>query len=79
MSIQQLAISSFSKYLLGSDVFNKIKDIVQVYQNSSLTSKQKREQAIKDIEDAALGISSWAVNLGIELAVGYLTSQTVKK
>lgn len=79
MSIKTLAIQSFSKYMLGSSVFDKIKDVVKVYQNTTLTSKEKREQAFKDIEDAGLELSSWAINLGIELAVGYLTHQTLSK
>lgn len=74
MSIKSTAVSSFAKFILGGLVFEKIKDIVTIYNKSDLSGEEKRSAAIKDIEDIGLGIANWAVNLGIELAVAYFNT-----
>lgn len=77
MNIKSTAVSSFAKFILGGLVFDKIKDVVNIYNNAELSGEEKRSAAIKDIEDIGLGIANWAVNLGIELAVTYFN--TLKK
>jgi hypothetical protein len=74
MQIKAVAISSFAKFILGGLVFAKIKDIVEVYNNSELSGDQKREAAFKDIHDIGYNLTNWAVNLGIELAVAYFST-----
>ncbi len=77
MNFKATAISSFAKFMLGGLAFNKIKDIVSIYNNEDLTGDQKREAALKDVKDLGMGIATWAVNLGIELAVAFLKSKAV--
>lgn len=74
MNVKSVAITSFAKFMIGGVVFEKIKDIVQVYMTANLTGEQKREQAFKDILDILSGISNWVIGLGIELAVAYFKS-----
>jgi hypothetical protein len=74
MNIKATAVSSFAKFILGGLIFNKIKDIVAIYNKAELSGDEKRSAAIKDIEDVGFGISTWAINLGIELAVTYFNT-----
>ena len=76
MSVKSTVIKSFAKFVLGGLVFGKIKDIVATYNNSELSGSEKRSGAIKDLEAIGLGIATWAVNLGIELAVAYFKAQS---
>lgn len=71
MNVKSVAINSFAKFMIGGLVFNKIKDIVLIYNTSDLTGPQKREQAFKDVLDILSGVSNWVIGLGIELAVAY--------
>jgi hypothetical protein len=74
MNIQTVAIQSFAKFALGSLIFNKIKDIVSIYSSKDMTGSEKRTAVFKDIEDIGFGLSSWVINLGIELAVAYFST-----
>lgn len=74
MNVKSVAIHSFAKLMLGGLVFKKIKDIVALYNDTKLSGAEKRQAAIKDIEDIGFGLTSWAVNLGIELAVAYFST-----
>lgn len=78
MNIQSIAIQSFAKFALGTVIFNKMKDIVSVYQSKDMTGSEKRAAVVKDIEDIGFGLSGWVINLGIELAVAYFTTLSGK-
>lgn len=71
MSVKSSVINSFSAFILGGIVFAKIRDIVALYDTKNLSGTEKKARAIKDLEDIGLGITNWALNLGIELAVAY--------
>lgn len=72
MALKATIISSFAKFLLGSDTFDRIKAVVLRQENKDLTGPEKRESAIEEIKLIGLGIATWAVNLAIELVVAYL-------
>ena len=74
MSIKSTAISSFAKFMLGGTVFNEIRDIVAIYQSSTLSGAEKRSAVIKDIEDLGLGLVNWVIHLGVELSVAYFNT-----
>lgn len=77
MSIQNIAINSFASFIVGGTIFKKVKDIVDIYNNSTLTNEEKRLSAIKDAEDIGLGLAGWVLNLAIELAVAYFKTVIV--
>ena len=79
MNVKSTAISSFSKFILGGITFNKIRDIVSIYQRSTLSGQEKRSSVIKDVEDLGLGIASWEINLGIEFSVSYFKTLEKRK
>lgn len=72
MNIKATVISSFAKFLLGGDTFERIKAIVLRQEDKDLPGEAKRISAVDEIKVIGLGIASWAVNLAIELAVSYL-------
>ena len=72
MALKATIISSFAKFLLGSDTFDRIKAVVLRQENKDLTGPEKRESALEEIKLIGLGIATWAVNLAIELVVAYL-------
>lgn len=71
MSFASTIISSFAKFILGSDVFDRVKGVVLRQEDKNLTGEQKREAALNELKVIGLGIATWAVNLAIELAVAY--------
>jgi len=79
MNIKATVISSFAKFLLGSDTFERIKGIVLRQEDKNLPGEAKRISAIEEIKVVGLGIATWAVNLAIELAVSYLRTASGEK
>jgi len=77
MKIAPLAISSFAKFILGGEVFRHLISIV-TYQDTSNNhdGQTKRANAIKQFKEIGIELSTWALNLGIELAVAWCRSQT---
>lgn len=75
-SIKSMAIVSFAKFIIGGSIFTKIKHIVINYNDANLSGEEKRKQALKDIADIGIQLSSWAINLGIELAVAWAKNQS---
>ena len=74
MNITSIAIQSFAKFALGSEVFNKIKDIVAIYDSKDISGAKKRAAVLKDVQEIGFELSNWATNLGIELAVAYFAT-----
>lgn len=79
MNLKATVISSFAKFLLGSDTFERIKAIVLRQEEKDLPGEAKRISAVDEIKVIGLGIATWAVNLAIELAVSYLRTVSGEK
>lgn len=74
MNVKTIAIQSFAKFALGTLIFTKIKDIVAIYDSKDMSGAKKRAAVLKDIQDIGFELSTWATNLGIELAVAYFAT-----
>lgn len=79
MALKATIISSFAKFLLGSDTFDRVKAVVLRQEDKDLSGAQKREAAFEEIKLIGMGIATWAVNLAIELSVSWLRTQADKK
>lgn len=79
MALKATIISSFAKFLLGSDTFDRVKAVVLRQEDKDLSGAQKREAAFAEIKLIGMGIATWAVNLAIELSVSWLRTQADKK
>lgn len=79
MNIKSKIISSFATFMLGSDVFERVKAIVIRQDSKNIPGEEKRKEVLKEIKIIGLGIATFAVNLAIELAVSWLKTQTDKK
>ena len=79
MNLKATVISSFAKFLLGSDTFERIKAIVLRQEDKDLPGEAKRISAVDEIKVIGLGIATWAINLSIELAVSYLRTISGEK
>ena len=79
MNLKATVISSFAKFLLGSDTFERIKAVVLRQEDKDLPGEAKRISAVDEIKVIGLGIATWAVNLAIELAVSYLRTVSGEK
>jgi len=66
-------------WLLGGDVFNKIKEIVYGLADVDAPGDKKREIAMKQAKELFGDIATFAINLAIEAAVFILKSQAGEK
>jgi hypothetical protein len=78
MNIKAAVISSFASFIISSQIFQKIKSVVEKYLETKLLGPEKRSEALKELSSLGLDISSWALNLGLELAVAYFKNVKVK-
>jgi len=78
MNIKTAAISSFARFIMGGDVFNRLISIIKRQQSTVLTGHEKRQAAFEEAKIIGIAITDWAINLGIELAVAWLRSQSKK-
>lgn len=76
MSIKSVAISSFAKFIFGGDIFKRLINIIKRQQDKSITGPQKRQAAFDEVKIIGVEITDWAINLGIELAVAWVRSQS---
>lgn len=76
MSIQQMLITTCANVLLSKSTFATIKDAVIQINMQNLTGAQKRANVLKDLEKIALNIGESMLNLGVELAVAWIKTQT---
>jgi len=74
MQVAPLAISSFAKFILGGNVFKHLLSIVTFQQTNghAVTGAEKKAYAIEQFKEIGLEITTWMLNLGIELSVAYL-------
>lgn len=76
MSLKTTVIGSFAKFLLGGDTFERIKAVILRQADKDIPGEDKRESALEEIRVIGLGIATWALNLGIELAVAWLKAKS---
>lgn len=79
MSLKSTVIGSFANFLLGSNTFDRIKAVILRQADKDISGDEKRESALEEIRLIGLGVATWAINLGIELAVAWLKSKTGEK
>jgi hypothetical protein len=78
MNIKTAAISSFARFIMGGDVFSRLINIIKRQQDKSITGHEKRQAAFEEVKIIGIEITDWAINLGIELAVAWVRSQSKK-
>lgn len=74
MKLAPTIINSFAKFVIGSDVFTRVKAVVERQESKELSGVEKRQAALDEIKEIGLEIANWAINLALELAVAYLRS-----
>lgn len=73
MSIKSIVIQKFAKWYIKDGVaFESMKRIVASTMNLNLTNKQKKERAIAEVESLGYNLGEFLINIGLELALGYL-------
>lgn len=65
------AINMLASLILGSDVFTRVLGVVQRWADKEISSAEKREGVLNEIEIIGLELSKSLANLAIELAVTY--------
>lgn len=75
MKITPFAINSFANFMLGGEVFNTLKQIVEVQDDTNQTGEQKRAATIEGFKHLGGDLAEWMLNLGVELAVAWLKSK----
>lgn len=78
MSVKSVVISSFATFLLGSDIFQKIKNVVSKQEQKLIEGPKKRDAVLAELQVIGIGVAANLLNLGIELAVAWLKTQTSK-
>ena len=78
MSVKGIVIERFAKWYIGGVHFETIKRVVASLMDSSLSGKAKQTIAINEIKKFGYDLSNFLINLGIELALGYLKAQATK-
>lgn len=79
MNIKGTVISSFANFLLGRDIFSRLRGTVERQADTELTGPQKRAAVFEELKTIGLELENWAINLGIELAVAWMMTQASKK
>ena len=73
--IARLALIGAIRMLLGSDYWDKVREVVRDLSNEDLPGEEKRAMAISVLREGGWRATSWLLNLGIEIAVGILTDK----
>ena len=79
MNVKGVAITSFAKFILGSDIFDRVKGAVIRQDDTTLSGAEKKAAVLEEIKTIGMEIAGWAINLAIELAVAYLRTAVSKK
>jgi hypothetical protein len=79
MSMKSTIISSFAKIILGSALFERIKATVLRQEEKYLAGSQKRDAVLVELQVIGISTATYLINLGIELAVAWLKTQSEKK
>lgn len=72
MKVKAVAIKSFATFILGGSVFSQIRGAVEAWEDKDLSGPLKRQAVQNYLSTMVKDLASWAINLGIELAVAYL-------
>ena len=67
-----LAVQTFIKIVLGSDLFSRINALVGRWADRQIDGAAKRHGVMADLEIIGIQSAEWAIRLAIELAVGKL-------
>jgi hypothetical protein len=78
MKVKSYVISSFASFILGGDIFDRVRATVARQEEKLLSGPEKRHAAVEELKVIGLELADWAVNLAIELAVACLRSQVKK-
>ena len=75
MKITPFVIERFASFLIGSQVFDRIKAVVARQEEKDLPGGAKRLAALNELEVLGIELAQWIVNLGLELAVAYFRNR----
>lgn len=75
MKITPFVIERFAAFLIGSQVFDRIKAVVLRQEEKDLPGGAKRLAALNELEILGLDFAQWIINLGLELAVAYFRNK----
>lgn len=77
MSVKGIVIERFAKWYLKNGVaFESMKRIVMAMADTDLTNKQKKAKAVTEVTKLGYDLGEFLLNIGIELALGYLKAQS---
>lgn len=77
MSVKGIVIERFAKWYLKNGVaFESMKRIVMAMADTDLTNKQKKTKAVTEVTKLGYDLGEFLLNIGIELALGYLKAQS---
>lgn len=79
MVMKSTLISGFAKIILGSSLFDRIRETVIRQEEKLIEGSKKRQAVVSELEIIGVSAASWLINLGIELAVAWLRTQADKK
>ncbi len=79
MSLKAVVITSFAKFIVGSKIFEQIKNIVLQQEDTGLKGEEKRKAALDELKALGLGIATWGLSLATELAVAYFRTLSGEK
>lgn len=79
MALKTSLISSFAKFIIGANTFDRIKFVVGRLDDTDLSGTEKRKLALDEVNYLLTGVAAWAINLGIELAVAWFRSKAGEK
>lgn len=79
MAFKNTIIASFAKIILGSSLFERIKATVLRQEEKAIAGAKKREAVLAELQVIGISAATWLINLGIELSVAWLRTQSEKK
>lgn len=79
MALKSTIIASFAKIILGSSIFERIKATVLRQEEKAIAGSKKRDAVLAELQVIGISAATYLINLGIELSVAWLKSQSEKK
>lgn len=75
--VKSFFLRKIVQWIVGGDIFNKIKDLVMMYlEDNSISGSEKRDKVISEARELGLDIADWALNLAIEAALVWIKTKT---
>lgn len=71
MKLTPFIIERFAAFLIGSQIFDRIRAVVRRQEDKDLPGGAKRLAALNELEVLGVDFAQWVINLGLELAVAY--------